>query len=100
MEPVLTMKMVLSVSSDTEQPLQKTPMAKHAGQPQTTTPGEVPMACGCGQHYTGVSNRYPMTIDTANAQPMGSLIIEAGHKPFHALACPLRPATVTISRKA
>ena len=58
------------------------------------------MACGCGQHYTGVSNRYPMTIDTANAQPMGSLIIEAGHKPFHALACPLRPATVTISRKS
>ena len=31
---------------------------------------------------------------------MGSLIIEAGHKPFHALACPLRPATVTISRKS
>jgi len=100
MEPVLTMKMVLSVSSDTEQPLQKTPMAKHPGQPQTTTPGEVPMDCGCDQHYTKVINANLMTIDTANAQPMGSLIIEADHKPFHALACPLRPASVTISRKS
>ena len=41
-----------------------------------------------------------MKIDSANAQPMGSLIIEGGHKPFHALACPLKPASVRISRKA
>ena len=41
-----------------------------------------------------------MKIDSANAQPMGSLIIEGVHKPFHALACPLKPASVRISRKA
>ena len=41
-----------------------------------------------------------MKIDSSNAQPMGSLIIEGGHKPFHALACPLKPASVRISRKA
>ena len=41
-----------------------------------------------------------MKIDSANAQPIGSLIIEGGHKPFHALACPLKPASVRISRKA
>ena len=41
-----------------------------------------------------------MKIDNANAQPMGSLIFEGGHKPFHALACPLKPASVRISRKA
>ena len=41
-----------------------------------------------------------MKIDSANAQPMGSLIIERGHKPFHALACPLKPASVRISKKA
>ena len=41
-----------------------------------------------------------MKIDSANAQPMGRLIFEGGHKPFHALACPLKPASVRISRKA
>ena len=41
-----------------------------------------------------------MKIDSANAQPIGSLIIEGEHKPFHALACPLKPASVRISRKA
>ena len=41
-----------------------------------------------------------MKIDSANAQPMGSLIFEGGHKPFHALTCPLKPASVRISRKA
>ena len=41
-----------------------------------------------------------MKIDSANAQPMGSLIFEGGHKPFHALACPLKPASVRISKKA
>lgn len=95
------MRTVLSVSSEQnchclEQPWRGTAIATSTA----TTPGEVPMACGCGQHYTGVNNHHPMTIDTANAQPMGSLIIEAGHKPFHALACPLRPATVKISRKS
>ena len=89
------MQLVLSVPSEQNNHAKKQPW-----QPPTTTPGEVPMARDCNQHYTGVNNRNPMTIDTANAQPMGSLIIEAGHKPFHALACPLRPATVTISRKS
>ena len=50
--------------------------------------------------YTEVVCGSAMKIDSANAQPMGSLIFEGGHKPFHALACPLRPASVRIiSRK-
>ena len=40
-----------------------------------------------------------MKLDLAQAQPMGSLIIEGTHRPFHALACALRPATVRIGRK-
>ena len=51
--------------------------------------------------YTEVVCGSAMKIDSANAQPMGSLIFEGGHKPFHALACPLKPASVRISsRKA
>ena len=40
-----------------------------------------------------------MEIHTAHAQPMGSLIFEGQHKPFHALACPLNPQTVLIAKK-
>ena len=40
-----------------------------------------------------------MEIHTAHAQPMGSLIFEGQHKPFHALACPLNPQTVRIAKK-
>ena len=50
--------------------------------------------------YTEMVCGSAMKIDSANAQPMGSLIFEGGHKPFHALACPLKPAAVRISRKA
>ena len=50
--------------------------------------------------YTVLVCGLAMKIDSANAQPMGSLIFEGGHKPFHALACPLQPASVRISRKA
>ena len=50
--------------------------------------------------YTVMVRGTAMKIDSANAQPMGSLIFEGGHKPFHALACPLKPAAVRISRKA
>ena len=50
--------------------------------------------------YTKWVRGSAMKIDSANAQPMGSLIFEGGHKPFHALACPLKPASVRISRKA
>ena len=50
--------------------------------------------------YTVLVCGTAMKIDSANAQPMGSLIFEGGHKPFHALACPLKPAAVRISRKA
>ena len=50
--------------------------------------------------YTMLVCGSAMKIDNANAQPMGSLIFEGGHKPFHALACPLKPASVRISRKA
>ena len=38
--------------------------------------------------YTVLVCGSAMKIDSANAQPMGSLIFEGGHKPFHALACP------------
>ena len=50
--------------------------------------------------YTVMVCGSAMKIDSSNAQPMGSLIFEGGHKPFHALACPLKPASVRISRKA
>lgn len=40
-----------------------------------------------------------MKIDTAHAEPMGSLVVEGKHRPFHALACALKPATVRIKRK-
>jgi len=40
-----------------------------------------------------------MKIDTAHAEPMGSLVVEGTHRPFHALACALKPATVRIKRK-
>ena len=50
--------------------------------------------------YTSLVCGSAMKIYNANAQPMGSLIFEGGHKPFHALACPLKPASVRISRKA
>ena len=40
-----------------------------------------------------------MKLDLAQAQPMGSLIVEGTHSPFHALACALRPATLRIGRK-
>ncbi len=54
----------------------------------------------CLLSYTVLVCGSAMKIDSANAQPMGSLIFEGGHKPFHALACPLKPASVRISRKA
>jgi hypothetical protein len=40
-----------------------------------------------------------MKLDTANAEAMGTLIYEGQHQPFHALACPLQPASVRIGRK-
>ncbi len=40
-----------------------------------------------------------MKLDLAHAQPMGSLIVEGGHRPFHALACALRPNTIRITRQ-
>ena len=50
--------------------------------------------------YTVLVCGTAMKIDSANSQPMGSLIFEGGHKPFRALACPLKPAAVRISKKA
>jgi len=40
-----------------------------------------------------------MKLDLANAQAMGSLIVEGMHKPFRALACALRPASIRIGKK-
>ena len=50
--------------------------------------------------YTVLVCGSAMKIDSSNAQPMGSLIFEGVHKPFHALACPLKPASVRINKKA
>ena len=51
--------------------------------------------------YTECISGNAMKIHTANAQSIGSLILDGEHKPFHALACPLkRPASVRISKKA
>ena len=40
-----------------------------------------------------------MKLDLANAQAMGSLLVEGVHKPFHALACALRPSVIRIGKK-
>ena len=72
-------------------------------------PGSVSEQEHCTKHSLCVASRLSYTmlvcgsamkIDSANAQPMGSLIFEGGHKPFHALACPLKPASVRFSKKA
>ena len=72
-------------------------------------PGSVSEQEHCTKHPLCVASRLSysmfvygsvMKIDSANAQPMGSLIFEGEHKPFHALACPLKPASVRISKKA
>jgi len=38
-------------------------------------------------------------ICTDNAESMGTLITEGKHRPFHALACPLRPQMKQIQPK-
>ena len=40
-----------------------------------------------------------MEIDIGHAQPMGSLIFECQHKPFHVLACPVNSKAVRIAKK-
>jgi len=40
-----------------------------------------------------------MKLDSANAHPMGSLIYDGVHNPFHALACPLNPRVIRIGKK-
>jgi hypothetical protein len=40
--------------------------------------------------YTMSTRSHSMHIHTANAQSIGSLIFDGVHKPFPALACPLR----------
>ena len=44
-------------------------------------------------------NSTVMKLDLANAQAMGSLIVEGVHKPFRALACALRPSAIRIAKK-
>ena len=44
-------------------------------------------------------NSRVMKLDLANAQAMGSLIVEGVHKPFRALACALRPSVIRIGKK-
>ena len=41
-----------------------------------------------------------MKLDLAHAHPMGSLIVEGHHQPFHALACALKPSAIKIQRKS
>ena len=40
-----------------------------------------------------------MKLDLANAQAMGSIIVEGVHKQFRALACELRPSVIRIGKK-
>ena len=40
-----------------------------------------------------------MEIHIAHSQPIGTLIFDGKHKPFHALACPLRRSTSTRNSK-
>ena len=40
-----------------------------------------------------------MRIYTVNSEPMGTLIVDGKHKPFHALACPLQPHMKQIKRR-
>jgi arginyl-tRNA synthetase len=67
--------------------------------------GRILEACGHDvekEYYVNDAGRQIdilMKLDLAQAQPMGSLIVEGTHRPFHALACALRPATVRIGRK-
>jgi hypothetical protein len=39
-----------------------------------------------------------MKFDPMNAEPMGTLILDGKHKPFHALACPLQPQIKQVKR--
>ena len=41
-----------------------------------------------------------MEIHLHHAQALGALIIDGQHKPFRALACPLKPAVVREGREA
>jgi hypothetical protein len=42
----------------------------------------------------------PMKFDSMNAEPMGTLIHDGKHKPFHALACPLNPQVKPVKKRA
>ncbi len=41
-----------------------------------------------------------MKLDLAHAHPMGSLILEGHHQPFHALGCALKPSAIKIQKKS
>ena len=41
-----------------------------------------------------------MEIHLHHAQSLGELILDGQHKPFRALACPLKPAVVREGREA
>jgi len=41
-----------------------------------------------------------MEIHLHHAQSLGELIVDGRHKPFRALACPLKPAVVRGGREA
>ena len=40
-----------------------------------------------------------MKLNLAHSHPMGTLIVEGVHQPFHALACALSPASIRIQPK-
>ena len=46
-----------------------------------------------------VEQKIAMKFDPMNAEPMGTLILDGKHKPFHALACPLHPQMKHVKRK-
>ena len=40
-----------------------------------------------------------MKLELAHAYPIGTMILEGKHQPFHALACPLKPAIIKRRRR-
>ena len=40
-----------------------------------------------------------MKIELAHAYPIGTMILEGHHLPFHALACPLKPVIIKRARR-
>ena len=63
--------------------------------------GGVPVICeaSCGGTQWILRHVNPMKIELAHAYPIGTMIVEGQHQPFHALACPLKPVIIQRRRR-